>query len=365
MRQCPRCTYPLNVATQTETHAEIDHCSRCGGSFILPGALAEKFESFADPEAWKQNEVGTFLGESKLLSPIDHRPMFAYLLSTSTTAIEVDYCGTSGGMWLDADEGKKLLKIKQEAAADTDGDSKSEPLSNALSYLFQILTGFPVEEYNPVHRKPVATFSMIGILVASFAAQIFFVSQGTSPSVIFKQFGAIPYNLMNGSNGLGLLTYAFFHGGFLHIIANLYFLYVFGDNIEDTLGIRKFLAIFFITSIAGGVLHTATFPQSAVPLVGASGAISGLMGAYLVLFPNVKVYMIVFKIIRLKVDMVWYLLFWLGMQMIMVMLGGKTNVGWMCHIGGFVAGVLLALLLRKTGSVAPSFEKEPGASEPG
>ncbi len=355
MRTCPRCTYPLTVVTHPENHAELDHCSRCGGSFLLPGDLTEAFGPLADPELWTSDDRTIDLGPSKLRSPIDSNPMHAYVVSSKTAAVELDICQTSGGIWLDALEGEKLIQIMRDNEQNEEAPSEEEP--GVLSYLFQILTGFPVEAYNPVRQPAVTVYSLIGLIALCFGVQLYMIHAGTSTSTFFSLVGSVPSQVIDGSQLWGLVTYAFFHGGWMHIFGNLYFLYVFGDNVEDTLGIPKFLLIFFLSSIAGALLHTAFFPGSTVPLVGASGAISGLMGAYLVLFPEVKVWMVVLRFVRFKLSMLYYLLFWLGLQVFMAFHGGK-GVAWMAHIGGFAVGILFGFLFRNSSRVIQLREQE-------
>jgi membrane associated rhomboid family serine protease len=150
----------------------------------------------------------------------------------------------------------------------------------------------------------------------------------------------------------------FLHGGWMHIIGNAMFLWVFGNNVEDVVGRRRFLAFYLICGLAAAAAHIAVDPRSPVPTVGASGAVSGVMGAYLVLFPKVRVRMLFIFVIILKVIPLpaWLvLLYWFGLQLLSgipellspnpEMAGG---VAFWAHVGGFVAGALLAKVFVNT-----------------
>lgn len=352
MRICPRCTYPLEHIQDPARGATLDHCRRCKGSFLEPGQAGKAFGELIEPTSWLSHSSTLDLGPSKLLSPIDRQPMHAYVVSSGSAAVEVDVCNTSRGLWLDAEEGRKLLKIMTENQKNKDKEHPDVQEPGILSYIFQLLTSFPLEVYNPVRKHPVALYTIFGLIVACFVGQLWYLygDQPTTALYFFNQVGSVPAQIMHGSQLWGLITYAFFHGGLMHIFGNLYFLYTFGDNVEDTLGPTKFLLIFFISSVVGGLLHCAFFPSSSMPLVGASGAISGLMGAYLLLFPEVEVW-IVFFFVRFRLNITVYFLFWIGYQILMAWVGfQKTGggVAWLAHIGGFGAGVLLGVLWRNS-----------------
>ena len=144
---------------------------------------------------------------------------------------------------------------------------------------------------------------------------------------------------------LAVVWSMFFHGGWAHIAFNMLFLWVFGNNIEDRLGHVKYLLFYLASGIAATLAHVAVDPNSAVPVVGASGAIAGVMGAYLVWFPNVRILtaffyiLIIFREIRAK----WLLGFWFVLQFFT---SPNDGVAWVAHVGGFVFGVLVALAMR-------------------
>ncbi len=153
-----------------------------------------------------------------------------------------------------------------------------------------------------------------------------------------------------------LLSYQFLHGGWDHLIGNLLFLWVFSDNVEDCLGHVRFVIFYLITGVIAGLVHVAIEPGSEVPLIGASGAISGVLGAYLLLHPFARlVVLIVFVPLVLPA---WLLLAgWFGFQFFASQADGTGPVAWWAHIGGFAAGMILVVFFRQRG--VPLLAREP------
>jgi membrane associated rhomboid family serine protease len=148
---------------------------------------------------------------------------------------------------------------------------------------------------------------------------------------------------------LTLITYMFLHGGWMHLIGNMLFLWVFGDNVEDAMGHGRFLAFYLLAGIAGGLAHTLSGPTSTVPLVGASGAIAGVVAAYLMLHPRVKLWVLVLGRFPLKVSAVWAIGAWAAFQVVMLLVASDHTTAWWAHIGGFAAGAVLLPIMRKPG----------------
>jgi len=235
----------------------------------------------------------------------------------------------------------------------------------------------PIGDENPTVRVPVAT---IFLIVAMLAVWVLVQGGGFDQGLLAASvcnLGMVPGELTHlaplGSGvpiGPGLacviddqrinlltpLISMFLHGGWMHILGNAMFLWVFGNNIEDVVGRGRFLAFYVICGLAAAAVHVAVDPASPIPTVGASGAISGVMGAYLVLFPRVRVRMLFWFIIILKVIPIpaWaVLLYWFGLQLLSGLpqlltpnpeIAGGVAV-W-AHVGGFVAGVLLIKLFE-------------------
>jgi membrane associated rhomboid family serine protease len=146
-----------------------------------------------------------------------------------------------------------------------------------------------------------------------------------------------------------LITYMFFHGDPLHIAGNMLFLWVFGDNVEDACGHARFLLLYLACGLIGGLTHVALQVQSNVPLVGASGAVAGVISAYLVLHPRVRVWVLAFKFIPLRISAAWLLGAWISIQVMMLFVPQSGPVAWWAHIGGIAAGAVLIVTLKRPG----------------
>ncbi len=219
--------------------------------------------------------------------------------------------------------------------------------------------------------KPYFTYLFLGLNILIFLLQL------THPNAFICEFGAIPNDIANGRGYLTLLTSMFMHGGWMHLIGNMLFLWVFADNIEATVGNFNFLAFYLLGGLAasaihiwfniGGELANCCMPcgggldcagavsacPGSIPSVGASGAIAAVLGAYLVMFPKSKIKVLVVYFFRsFQMPAIWFLGIWIGMQLIsgMAALGPVTaatsGVAWWAHIGGFFFGVLAGFFAR-------------------
>lgn len=179
-------------------------------------------------------------------------------------------------------------------------------------------------------------------------------------------YGVVPANLTNimphiiGFNAipepLTLLTYQFLHAGWLHLISNMLFLWVFADNIEDAFGHFGFALFYLLCGIAGGLMHTMLQTHSLAPLIGASGAVSGVMAAYLLLFPRAHVWILLFMSVPLRLSAFWAVGGWFVLQVVSIFMTSRDNVdvAWGAHIGGFIAGLVLTIVLRSRLFMKPS-----------
>lgn len=217
----------------------------------------------------------------------------------------------------------------------------------------------PLKDDIPSYKKPIVTPLLIGINVLVFLYQF---SLGPGVEGFVLKYGAIPYHVTHLGKvahyatfpvPLTLFTAMFLHGGFLHLLGNMLYLWIFGDNVEDRLGRFKFILLYLISGLVASLSHILTSPNSSVPMIGASGAIAGVLGAYMVAFPYARVLTMVFfgffvRIIRIPAFFV--LGFWFILQLIYALPSlGAQNVGgvaFFAHIGGFLSGILLFYLLR-------------------
>jgi membrane associated rhomboid family serine protease len=181
---------------------------------------------------------------------------------------------------------------------------------------------------------------------------VIFLYQATLPAAALNDFvtewGVVPDHL----NVATLVTSMFLHGGWLHILGNMLFLWVFGRNLEDHIGGGRFLALYLACGVVAGIVQVISNPYSRVPTIGASGAIAGVMGAYLIRFPRSTIHTLFFLLFILFVDIpaAWLLLYWFAIQFVSGFGSlGQTDysgggVAWFAHIGGFLAGMLMVRL---------------------
>jgi len=231
---------------------------------------------------------------------------------------------------------------------------------------------YPLHDANPLTIVPYqrVTLALIALTVGGFLLQLSLPSQGL-------HWGLVPAALFGGSDPataagvpapLTLITSLFLHGGFWHLAGNLLFLWIFGDNIEDATGHLRFLVFYLVCGIAAGLTHAALSPGETLPLVGASGAVSGVLGAYWVLYPRVMI--IALLLGKFPVYLPAYLLLgvWIGLQVVSALSGAASNVAWWAHVGGFVAGAGLILVFRRPGiplfAGPPARRTDPEADDP-
>jgi membrane associated rhomboid family serine protease len=151
------------------------------------------------------------------------------------------------------------------------------------------------------------------------------------------------------------LTYAFLHGDIIHLGGNMLFLWVFGDNVEDAMGHVRYLGFYLVCAAAGAFAHGWMAPYSEMPLIGASGAVAGIIAAYLFLHPRVKVWVLAFGRVPLRIPAWIPLVLWVLFQLAMVAIGGEDEISWAAHVGGLIAGGALVLVLRRSG--VPLFDR--------
>jgi len=178
---------------------------------------------------------------------------------------------------------------------------------------------------------------------------------GYIPSVVFD-YVDLPPNLTIIPEDLTYISYAFLHGDIFHLGGNMLFLWVFGDNVEDALGHIKFLIFYLLCAVAGALLHGLIAPESEIPLIGASGAIAGVVAAHLILHPRVKIWILAFGRIPLRIPAYITLVLWILFQFVMFAVAGDDQVSFACHVGGIIAGAVLVVILRSRD--VPLFDRE-------
>ena len=210
---------------------------------------------------------------------------------------------------------------------------------------------FPLKDTQPSYSRPVATITLIAINVMVF---LFEASLGPySRNALIEYYGLVPDQVRLSS----ILTSMFLHGGWLHVLGNMWFLWIFGDNIEDLLGHAKFLVFYLLCGIVAALGQVIANPNSTVPMVGASGAIAGVMGAYLIKFPRARILTLVFFlfITIIEIPAPLMLAYWFVIQLFSGFGSiarthlSEGGTAFFAHIAGFVAGILLVKVLGASG----------------
>ncbi|SDO44786.1 Membrane associated serine protease, rhomboid family [Lutimaribacter pacificus] len=209
---------------------------------------------------------------------------------------------------------------------------------------------FPIRDHNPSNRTPFVTYALMAINIAVFLSYWPMMTDGRALAAFFGTWAMIPAEVSSGGGWHTVVTSMFLHGGWMHIIGNMLFLWIFGDNLEDEMGHLGFLAFYMASGIGAALAHVAAAPLSPVPTVGASGAIAGVMGGYLLLFPRARVDVLVIIVFFIRIFSVpaWAMLgLWFALQLFNGV-GADMNgggVAYWAHAGGFVIGIALTLPL--------------------
>ena len=206
----------------------------------------------------------------------------------------------------------------------------------------------PIRDHNPSGRTPYVTYALIAANILVFLSYFMMFENPAAINAFFGKWAMIPANVSAGQGYETLFTSKFLHGGWMHLGGNMLFLWIYGDNMEDEMGHGPYLAFYLAAGLAAGFTHLLSAPYSGVPTVGASGAIAGVMGGYLLMYPKARVDIFIFLVIFIRILPIpaWIvLMLWFGMQFI----GGigadpeTGGVAYWAHAGGFVAGLLLTI----------------------
>ena len=219
----------------------------------------------------------------------------------------------------------------------------------------------PLKDDNPRVLTPYFNYTLVLCNIAIFFYQL----SRPDGDVFVHEYGAIPANIMAGTHLFGLFSAMFLHGGWMHLLGNMLYLWIFGDNIEGLMGHSRYIVFYLLCGVAATMSHIAMMPLSDEPMIGASGAISGVLGAYLVKFPRARILILVPIFICLttfRIPALFVLGFWFLTQLTNG-LGifadiGNGNVAWFAHIGGFVAGLLLVKLFERKHDFEPFRRRE-------
>ena len=225
----------------------------------------------------------------------------------------------------------------------------------------------PIHDDNPLENIKFQ-FVTVGLIITNAVIFVFFQTDLIAPPNIqaTTSFAVVPIELLSeGLFGVNvtdgkydvipiaerwtLISYMFLHGNWLHLIGNMLFLWVFGDNVEDALGHTRFLVFYLLCGVFAALAHSWLLPTSPLPLIGASGAIAGVVAAYLMLHPRVRVWVLVFFRIPVPINAGFVLGFWVLLQIFNAFTAAGDNVAWWAHVGGLTAGAFLVLFMRRSG----------------
>jgi len=224
---------------------------------------------------------------------------------------------------------------------------------------------FPLRDHNPRTRFPAVTVLLIAANVIAFLFELSLAPRARNLLVLSA--GAIPYEIVNWVDIAprdllplpgSIFTSMFLHGGWMHLIGNMWFLWIFGDNVEERLGTIRFIIFYLVVGVVGALAQSFALPNSTGPMIGASGAIAGVLGGYVMLFPRAKVVTFV------AIPLLWHVrdvpawvflgIWFLGQFLI----GNHSGVAWMAHVGGFLAGLGAVRLLARSRPPSPTGEQD-------
>jgi len=225
----------------------------------------------------------------------------------------------------------------------------------------------PLHDTNPL-KKIRFQYVTVGLILLNVAVYALFQTGLLFPVADddVSAFAVVPAKLMASAGGetavfatgavmiperLTLITYMFLHGGWIHLIGNMLFLWVFGDNIEDAMGHVRFIMFYLMCGIFAALAHIVMMPHSELPLIGASGAVAGVIAAYLILHPKVKVWVLALWRIPIRITAAWALGIWIVVQVANLFFETEEAVAWWAHVGGLAAGAVLILFMRRRGVI--------------
>ena len=209
---------------------------------------------------------------------------------------------------------------------------------------------FPVKDENPSSTTPVVNIFLVLANIVVFFLLFFFYE--VDYNKIIASYGMVPLYILRGERLHTLFTSMFLHGGFMHLFGNMVYLYIFGDNVEDAFGHFRYLLFYLICGVAADFTHILSITVASelvIPAIGASGAISGVLGAYLLLYPRARILTLVFFgwVFLTAIPAIFFLGFWFLMQWLFALFEVGGGVAYWAHIGGFVAGLILAPIFKR------------------
>jgi len=330
---CPKC---LNYKMEKIQKGKIiiDKCPYCHGYWFDANEIDYTID--LENKKFKRKgltilNLGDFLGNSKWLCPRCNRKFDIYDMHKETN-IPIEVCGKCSGIFLERKYFEEVISLpKIENTREYIEDDKS-----LKTWLFNVISGLPYEFNVKPDKFPIVTLSLIILNVF-----IFFVSIASGKYEIIVRNWALTYNDIFSFHGfITLFTSQFLHGGIFHLFSNMYFLYILGDNIEEIFGRYNFLAFYLICGVFSGFVQALASHGEMYYGLGASGAISGVMAAYVIFFRNAKLSMMLY-FYQIKFKAYIWILIWIGNNLLGIILKTK-GVGWYSHLSGLGIGIIIS-----------------------
>lgn len=306
---------------------EIDTCPVCFGAFFDRGEL-NRISETAQVEDLVEAHGDV---DPRRACPRGHGPMRTGRLPESLLSTPVERCERCGGLWLDGHERRKLAKQSTRSGQRTTAERWQR---RGVIWAAQLLTQMPVEVENPAAGRPWVVYTMIAGMFAVYGAQLL-------GFVDMYAWAVVPGRFWREGDLWTLLSAQALHANWVHLLTNAYFLYIFGDNVEELFGRLRFTATVLLCGLAGALAHATFTTATAQPMVGLSGAISGVLGAYVVCFPRARLLQTLFYI-QVELPGWAYVLVWLGFHLFMGIWTTDRATAWFAHLGGFALGVAVA-----------------------
>jgi len=351
--RCPRCKCMMRVVQEEAFNALL--CESCGGMFYPREEFAKHLEvvraCLPERPSPQEQAVGRAASGFTVAQAREPCPGCSAPLETFNYAYTSDIllgkCPVCGGLWAEPGQMLKVARYREEhpgagkliegiARTPTEQGAVEEEIQRSLPKVSPLgcLLGplLPISNAGPLLRYPVVTYVLIGM-----NALLFFVAMHA-----LDLWGLVPAEVTSGRSLRTLITHQFAHAGVVHLIANMIFLRAFADRVEDRLGHVWFFLLYLLLGVVGGLAHAYMEPHSEIPLVGASGAVSGILGLYFVLFPWTSV-RITFFFMTIPVPALLFLGVWFGFQLL---IPSGSDIAVAAHLGGFLAGAWAGGIIR-------------------
>ncbi|WP_299982683.1 rhomboid family intramembrane serine protease [uncultured Pseudoteredinibacter sp.] len=336
-KKCPRCIDETLIQHRYEQQ-ELDLCRLCGGLWFDKdevNAVIRSKNPDVDLGCFSES-FGESLGNSEIDCPSCQVNMQRHHL-LEHFHLEIDICIECNGSWLDRGE---LPPVEQSPELDTHLKELNKGLS-WKTYFFQLLSQLPVEFNIKAKKTPYVNYTLLALNIAIFLAYFF---NDDSYNWVITQFGMTPSIVAAEGQWWTLLSCVFLHGSVFHIVGNMYFLAIIGDNLEDALGHIPYLLLYLTCGVLASLGTMMWRYGSDIPSLGASGAIAGLFAMYMVWFRHASL-SFMFIVYQKKLSVIWFFALWLGIN-VAGLLFFDDGMDYAAHIAGFSAGLLFAILLK-------------------